>query len=201
MVGSGNVLSDGAKQAAIKKLDALQVNAVYPEKWEDYSGLTLKTADEGGTLINAMLDIDEYNWQKKLEKMGEKKDSELWDVDVTQASVSYWPTQNCLNIFAGITDSDYYRPDMSNEEKYAGIGMLIASELHHAIDDEGALYDEKGKSANWWIDTDRSTYETLKKREWQISIRVLNLLKTTLLTTEKGLLIRHVQRLRECRLF
>lgn len=164
LVGAGDALSDGAKQTAVKKLDALQVNAVYPEKWEDYSGLTVKTADEGGTLINATLDIDEYNWQKKLEKMGEKKDPDLWDVDVTQASVTYWPTQNCLNIFAGITDSDYYRSDMSKEEKYAGIGMLIACEIDHAIDDVGCLYDEKGKSAGWWSDEDRSAYEAVKKR-------------------------------------
>lgn len=166
LVNENNNLSESAKEEALKKLDELTVNALYPypELQDDYSALNIMSGDSGGTLIGATLDIDGFNWQKKLDKADKTRDRNTWDVDATQSSVSYWPTQNSVNIFAGIIDSDYYRTDMSKEEKYAGLGMLIAHEIHHALDSEGARYDEKGRNNNWWSESDHTWYQDLTKR-------------------------------------
>ena len=164
LINENGNLSESAKEAALKKLDTLTVNALYPESSEDYSALNIRTGDSGGTLIGATLEVDSFNWQKKLDRADKTRDLNSWDVDATQSSVSYWPTQNSINVFAGITDSDYYRTDMSKEEKYAGLGMLIAHEINHALDAEGARYDEKGRNSSWWSESDFAWYKDLAQR-------------------------------------
>lgn len=41
MLDTEDWLSDETRAKAIEKLDAITINAVYPEKWHDYSGLSL----------------------------------------------------------------------------------------------------------------------------------------------------------------
>ncbi len=164
LISAGDRLSAEAKETALKKLDSIVVNAVYPEKFEDTSALSIRSVADGGTLTGAALDIENHNRHKMLEKKGKTRDLQLWEVDVTKPVVEYWTTQNSINVFAGIIDSGYYRYDMTKEEKYGGLGMLIAHELDHAIDAKGSLYDERGRNISWWSDDDMSRYADMKKR-------------------------------------
>ncbi len=164
IINANTSLSDTAKETALKKLDALNVHALYPNKWEDFSSLNIKSAAEGGSLIDAVTQIEAFNWQLQQNKLGKETDKDLWDVDITQAKVTYWPTSNTIDVFAGITDSDYYGKDMSREEKLAGVGMLIAHEINHAIDPTGSVYDEFGRTFSWWNSDDVKNYDNTKER-------------------------------------
>jgi len=43
--------------------------------------------------------------------------------------------------------------------KYASIGATIGHEISHSFDDQGALFDARGKLENWWTATDLARFE------------------------------------------
>ena len=150
-------LSDKTKKMAIKKLDNMTINAVYPEKWEDYSKLSI----DGLSYFDAMKEIYDYKFALNAEKTGKKVDNEIWDIDILETNAYYDSSNNSINIIRGILGDPFYREDMSKEELLGGVGAAIGHEISHAFDTSGAQYDEKGNFNNWWTDED---YEAFLER-------------------------------------
>ena len=152
-------LSEETRQMAIRKLDHIRINAAYPDKWEDTSDITFKTKEEGGTLSEALEALNRASYQKDyIGKMNQQVDPEIWMVGVTDVNAYYNPTDNSINIIAGILGDPFYSPEMSEEEKLAGIGMVIGHEISHAFDTSGAQYDENGALADWWTQEDMQAF-------------------------------------------
>ena len=152
-------LSEETRQMAVRKLDHIKINAAYPDKWEDTSDITFKTKEEGGTLPEAMEALKRANYQKNyIGKMNQQVDPEIWMVGVTEVNAYYNPSDNSINIIAGILGDPFYSPEMSEEEKLAGIGMVIGHEISHAFDTSGAQFDENGALADWWTQEDMQAF-------------------------------------------
>ena len=150
-------LSEETREMAIEKLDAITINAVYPEKWEDYSSLDLK----GLSLFDCNEEIAKYIRKLDIAKTNGKVDYEIWDLDILEANAFYNPQDNSINIILGILEKPFYYDGMSDEELYGGIGAAIGHEISHAFDTNGAQYDKDGNYKNWWKDED---YEAFKDR-------------------------------------
>jgi len=149
-------LSADTRAKAIEKLDALTINAVYPEKWRDYSGLSL----EGLNYCDCMNAISEFDEDYNRSLLNTKVDPELWKFDILDTNACYVPQDNCINIFRGILGGVIYREDMSAEELYAGIGSVIGHEISHAFDTNGSQFDACGILNNWWTEEDYSAFLT-----------------------------------------
>lgn len=54
--------------------------------------------------------------------------------------------------------SPFYNVHASREENLGGIGFVIAHEITHAFDNNGAQFDEKGNSRNWWQASDYTAF-------------------------------------------
>nr|MBA3806382.1 M13 family metallopeptidase [Acidobacteriota bacterium] len=63
-------ISEGTRQQALKKLDAINVKIGYPDKWRDYSALNI---DNGSYVQNAMR-ADEFEFNRNLNKIGKPID-------------------------------------------------------------------------------------------------------------------------------
>ncbi|WP_373719925.1 M13-type metalloendopeptidase, partial [Weissella soli] len=46
---------------------------------------------------------------------------------------------------------------------YGGIGAVIAHEISHAFDNNGAQFDEYGNMHNWWQESDLAHFKTLSE--------------------------------------
>jgi putative endopeptidase len=55
----------------------------------------------------------------------------------------------------------FYDLKQDRAENFGGIGTVIAHEVSHAFDNNGAQFDEYGNMKNWWTDAD---YAEFKKR-------------------------------------
>jgi predicted metalloendopeptidase len=69
-------ISEGTRQQALKKLDAINVKVGYPDKWRDYSALNI---DDGSYVLNAMR-ADEFEFQRNLNKLGKPIDRTEWGI-------------------------------------------------------------------------------------------------------------------------
>ena len=52
-----------------------------------------------------------------------------------------------------------YDVNASYEENLGAIGYVIAHEITHAFDNNGAKFDESGNAADWWTEKDYTEFE------------------------------------------
>ena len=156
MLDSTQWLSEETRKEAKNKLKGITINAVYPDKWEDYSVYSVK---EDGNVITARLDHAKAKEQQDISKMNGAVDREIWEgIDILETNAYYNPYVNSINIIPGFFCDVTYRSDMSIEEKYGALGAVIGHEISHAFDSNGAQYDENGSLHNWWTDEDRAAF-------------------------------------------
>ena len=56
-----------------------------------------------------------------------------------------------------------YDVNARHEENLGGIGYIIAHEITHAFDNNGAKFDENGNATDWWTEEDYSAFSKLCK--------------------------------------
>ena len=150
-------MSEATRRKAKEKLAAMRLNSAYPDKWVDYEGLEL---DPDGSLLDALAALRKFNTQTYFyDRLNTKVDHDLWISDVVVVNSYYRPSENSINIIAGILGGDFYGPEMSYEEKLGGIGMVIGHEISHAFDTRGAQFDATGNTAKWWTDEDYAAFK------------------------------------------
>ena len=157
MLGGIEWLSEETRTKAIEKLDAITINAVYPDKWRDYSDLDLN----GLGYYECMDAISDFEYAYTLTLINGQVDREIWNLDILETNAYYNPSDNSINIIRGILGGVFYYEGMSEEELYAGIGCVIGHEISHAFDSSGAQFDAQGVLNNWWTEED---YEAFNRR-------------------------------------
>ena len=147
------------KEAAVRKLDHLTLNALYPDKFRDTSAIDLK----GCSLIEAGQKIKEYEFDYNISLLGTARDQEMWTVtdelSILLCNADYEPALNTMFMFIGMMGEPFYSPDMSTEEFYATIGTVMGHEISHAFDNNGSQFDENGAINNWWSKEDAAEFQ------------------------------------------
>ena len=157
MLKSEKWLSEQTQAKAIEKLDSMRLNSVYPDKWVDYSELSI---NPNGTFLEALDSLRKFYVKKYFyERLNTKVDHDLWISDVATANAYYRPSENSINIIAGILGGDFYNSSMSYEQKLAAIGMVIGHEISHAFDTRGAQFDKTGNMITWWTEEDLKNFQ------------------------------------------
>ena len=160
-------LSPATREKAVEKLESLHVNAVYPDALEDWSGLRIRSKQEGGTLMEALITLERFSIDQICGRVNQPVIRGGWDqmrVPTSEVNASYSITENTITILAGILGGVFYDPHMTYEEKLGGIGMVIAHEISHAFDDDGANYDAEGRLNNWWEEADYTAFRARADR-------------------------------------
>src|SRR4029079_15277326 len=70
------VMSADTKKAALEKLSKMDVMVGYPDKWRDYSGLTIDVADLNGNVQRS----NHFEWAYQLEDLGKPVDRPKWSM-------------------------------------------------------------------------------------------------------------------------
>ncbi|MGI6591566.1 MAG: M13-type metalloendopeptidase [Eggerthellaceae bacterium] len=150
-------LSQQTREKAVEKLDALTVRVGYPTSWPDYGVLDI---DDGTSLVDQYLAIEDFEYRRAAAKVNQPVDREEWLMSPHAVNAYYLPTDNSINILAGILGGVFYNPQASVEDNMGGIGMVIGHEITHAFDKNGSLYDRDGNLGNsWWTDEDRAAFK------------------------------------------
>jgi len=141
--------------AAIKKLDMMGERIGYPDKWLDYSPLTI---DRGPLVLNVMR-ASEFSAKHELNKIGKPVDKTEWDMTPQTINAYYDPSLNNINIPAGILQPPFFDPKAPSALNYGAIGFVVGHEMTHGFDDQGAQFDGKGNLNNWWTPADLKNFK------------------------------------------
>jgi len=149
-------MSDETKQKAFLKLDKFTPKIGYPDKWRDYSKLTIKAGD----LIGNLNAISKYSQDYEYSKIGKEVDKSEWYMTPQTVNAYYNPGMNEIVFPAAILQPPFFDVLATDDAaNYGGIGAVIGHEIGHGFDDQGSKYDGDGNLVNWWNDKDRAEFE------------------------------------------
>lgn len=160
-------MSAETKAAAQNKLDKMKVIVGYDETgvWpQDLYEFYYTAKNEGGIFINNILSAKKANTDYSFKTKNEPVRNDIVLVGPQTVNAFYSPTNNSIMILAGILHSPIYSIDASPDENAGGIGTIIAHEITHAFDNNGAKYDADGNFANWWQESDFQKFNELTKK-------------------------------------
>jgi len=143
-------MTDATKKEAEAKLDAIRQKIGYPDKWRDYSALTVKKDDLVGNLERT--EVFERDWN--LGKLGKPVDEKEWGMTPPTVNAYYSPSQNDINFPAGILQPPFYANNLDPAVNFGGIGVVIGHEMTHGFDDQGSKYDLHGNVRTWFTAED-----------------------------------------------
>ena len=148
-------MTDQTKKNALEKLAAFTVKIGYPDKWRDYSGLTIGTESYYANVMNSRRFDMAYN----LSKIGKPVDPTEWQMTPQTVNAYYDPTTNEICFPAGILQPPFFDMNADDAANYGAIGVVIGHEMTHGFDDQGRNYDKDGNLADWWTEKDAATFK------------------------------------------
>ncbi|MCC8426297.1 M13 family metallopeptidase [Mucilaginibacter sp. UR6-11] len=145
-------MSQPTKQKAYDKLARVMPKVGYPDKWKDFSSLTVSRDSYVGNIINANNFWHRFN----AKKLGKPVDRTEWDMTPQTYNAYYNPSNNeivlpaAMFIIPGIKDE--------NVDDAVVYGYVAAStighEITHGFDDQGRQFDADGNLKSWWTAED-----------------------------------------------
>ncbi len=148
------------KKAAHEKLNKFTPKIGYPDKWKDYSSLSIK----GDDLVGNYKAAAQFAYSKMTEKLGKPVDRSEWFMTPQTVNAYYNPVNNEIVFPAAILQPPFFNLEADDAVNYGGIGAVIGHELGHGFDDQGAKFDGDGNLRNWWTDADKAEFEKRGKQ-------------------------------------
>jgi putative endopeptidase len=148
-------MSDETKQKALEKLSTFRAKIGYPDTWRDYSKLEIKNDSLWENMIRVAQFEDAY-W---IEKIGQKKDPNIWYMNAHEVNAYYDPSTNEICFPAGILQYPFFDMAADDAFNYGAIGAVIGHEMTHGFDDSGRHFDKDGNMTDWWTTLDAARFD------------------------------------------
>ncbi|PBJ12781.1 M13 family metallopeptidase [Flavobacterium sp. ACN6] len=154
-------MSPETKVKAVEKLNKITIKIGYPDKWKDYSALTMKSVSEGGTYFDNMKNLSKWSFKKSIDKLSKPVDKTEWGMSPQTVNAYYNPSYNEIVFPAAILQPPFYNYQADEAVNYGGIGAVIGHEISHGFDDSGARYNADGNLVDWWTEEDLKQFTVL----------------------------------------
>lgn len=148
-------MKPATKAEARAKLRTLYVGVGYPEKWRDYSGLTVVRGDALGNEMRSRL----FEYHRSAERVGQPVDRHEWSMTPQTVNAVNLPLQNALNFPAAILGRPFFDAGADDAFNYGAIGAVIGHEISHSFDNQGSAFDAAGRLSNWWTKDDFAHFQ------------------------------------------
>jgi len=148
-------MSPETKKQAKDKLAKIRNKVGYPDKWRDYSSLTVTPGDFFGNVASATL----FENRRELAKIGKPVDRGEWDMSPPTVNAYYNASMNDINFPAGVLMPPLFDAKLDDAPNYGNTGSTIGHELTHGFDDEGRQFDGDGNLRDWWTKKDGENFE------------------------------------------
>jgi putative endopeptidase len=147
------------KTAALEKLSRMDVMVGYPDKWRDYSQLTISPDDLYGNVQRS----GDFEYAYQLADLGKTVDRKKWGMTPQTVNAYNGGLENKIVFPAGILQPPYFDPKADAAVNYGAIGAVIGHEISHGFDDQGRKIDASGALKDWWTPADAERFEAQAK--------------------------------------
>jgi len=158
-VNSISWMANPTKAEALAKINSFYVGVGYPDKWHDYSALTVSDKQ---ALANGDRAAD-FAYHNALAKFGKPVDVTEWCMTPQTVNAVNMPLQNAINFPAAYLQAPNFDINASDAANYGAIGSTIGHEISHSFDHTGSMVDAKGELRNWWTSADLEHFQQSAK--------------------------------------
>ncbi|WP_225047213.1 M13 family metallopeptidase [Lacticaseibacillus kribbianus] len=151
-------LSASTKDKAVVKLNTMVLKMGYPDKVQEVYNL-LKVGD--ADLLTTAIDLATTRHQYNLAQLSKPVDRTTWLMPGHMVNACYDPSRNDITFPAAILQAPFYSLDQTASQNLGGIGAVIAHEISHGFDNNGAQFDEFGNLKDWWQPADYAHFKEL----------------------------------------
>ena len=149
-------MSAETKVKAADKLKKVTPKVGYPNKWKDFSAMTIDRSSFVRNSINA----NKWWYNYAMSKLGKPVDRTEWGMTPQTYNAYYNPSNNeivlpaAIFMIPGFADADV---DDAVVYGYGG-ASTIGHEITHGFDDQGRQYDANGNLVAWWLPADSAKF-------------------------------------------
>jgi putative endopeptidase len=148
-------MSDGTRVKALAKFDRFSQKIGHPEKFRDYSKVTLRRDDYLGNVQRAA----RFETRREMARVGKPVDKTEWHMTPQTVNAYFNPLQNEIVFPAGILQPPFFDVTADDAVNYGAIGVVIGHEITHGYDDKGREYDAEGNLNDWWSEKDAKEFD------------------------------------------
>jgi len=148
-------MSPETKRQAQDKLAHFTVKIGYPDKWRDYSKLTI----ERGDLLGNATRTAEFQYDDMASHLGEPVDRSRWGMTPQTVNAYYNSVNNEIVFPAAILQPPFFDVNADEAVNYGAIGAVIGHEIGHGFDDQGRKSDGLGNLRDWWTPADARAFQ------------------------------------------
>jgi predicted metalloendopeptidase len=145
------------REQAKLKLSRIMVKIGYPDRWRDYSALSISPDD----LIGNVERSAHFDLERHAMRLDKPVDRGEWDMTPQTVNAYYSPTMNEIVFPAAILQPPFYDAKADDAVNYGGIGGVIGHEISHGFDDQGRQFDADGNLRDWWTPDDAARFKAL----------------------------------------
>ena len=149
-------MGDSTKAKALDKLSAFHIKIGYPDKWRDYSKLTIDKKDSYWANI---VRSNNFDFDFMMNKFNKPVDKDEWLMTPQTVNAYYNPSTNEICFPAAILQPPFFQMNADDAVNYGAIGVVIGHEMTHGFDDEGRQFDKEGNLTDWWTADDAKNFK------------------------------------------
>ncbi len=147
------------RKGAHEKLAKLSKKIGYPERWRDYTSLSISREDLWGNVIRS----SEFEYRRSIDKLGKPIDRSEWFMTPQTVNAYYNPVMNEIVFPAAILQPPFFDARADDAANYGGIGAVIGHEVSHGFDNRGSQYDANGNLRDWFTPEDHAKFAAKTK--------------------------------------
>jgi putative endopeptidase len=152
-------MSPMSRARAREKLAQMRINIGYPDRFDDYQGLSISDQDLYGNVARAAA----YDWQRQVRSLTQPFDRSGWTLTPEYPTYNYNPTTNSVEIPASLLQPPFFDVKADEAVNYGAIGSQIGQMMVVAFTNQGSPYDGDGRLKPWLVPADAARYATMSQ--------------------------------------
>ena len=121
-------MSDPTKKNALEKLSKFTPKIGYPDKWIDYSNLTISQ-----NAVENAKSVSRFDFQRSVDKLDKPVDKSEWGMPPQIVNAYYSPVWNEIVFPAAILQPPFFVLDADEAVNYGAIGAVIGHEMTKVV--------------------------------------------------------------------